>query len=257
MKLPLLVTLFAAVGYSAAPKNMMASIPLHFEPNVGQTDSRVSFTARGGGMSIFLTPEETVLARRGAVPVRMKLRGSKRAKFDAVDKLPGVSNYYRGNDPKKWREGVPHYARVRAKSVYEGIDIVYYGNGRRLEYDFVVAPGADPSKIELAYEGADSRSIDKGGDLVLMTKAGELRQRKPVVYQEAVGRQGQSGPVLTGITPGIFVDTTLSVTAPTLHQAIVRACPTANASQCSPDSDAGWGPWSQSVTGTTSFTITP
>ncbi len=195
MKLPPLFALLAAAGYSAVPgkpeppKNMMAAIPLHFEPNVGQTDPRVSFTARGGGMSIFVTPDETVLARRGAAPVRMKLRGGKRAKFEPVDKLPGVSNYYRGNDPRKWREGVPHYARVRARSVYEGIDVVYYGNGRRLEYDFVVSPGADASKIELAYEGAESMRIDKGGDLVLVTKAGELRQRKPVVYQEVAGRR--------------------------------------------------------------------
>ncbi len=172
-----------------APQDMMRSIPLHFEPNLGQTDSRVRFTARGGGMSIFLTGGETVFARPGGDPVRMKLRGSKAAKFEALEKLPGVSNYYRGNDPKKWREGVPHYARVRAKSVYEGVDIVYYGNERRLEYDFVVAPGADASKIELAYEGTRSMRVAPDGDLVLVTKGGELRQKKPVVYQEVEGRR--------------------------------------------------------------------
>lgn len=78
-----------------------------------------------------------------------------------------------------------------------------------------------------------------------------------VRYQYYVARQGQSAPVLTGITPGLFIDTSLSVRANTLHNAIVRACPQSNASQCSPDSDAGWGPWSNTVTGTVNFTITP
>lgn len=186
---PLLIVIPFALAFGEPPTNVMASIPLHFEPNLGQVDSRVSFTARSGGLSVFLTPSETVFARPGDKPVRMKLRRSRVARYEAMNRLPGVSNYYRGNDPKKWREGVPHYKRVRAKSVYEGVDVVYYGNARRLEYDFVVAPGADPSKIELAYEGTESMRVDRDGDLVLMTKSGELRQHKPVVYQEVDGRR--------------------------------------------------------------------
>lgn len=173
----------------AVPNDMMSAIPMHFEPNLGQTDARVRFSARGAGMSVYLTEAETVFARKSSEPVRMKLRGGRAAKFEPLERLPGVSNYYRGNDPKKWREGVPHYARVRAKSVYDGVDLVYYGNGRRLEYDFIVAPHTDPSKIELVYEGTESMRVDKDGALVLVTASGELRQRKPLVYQEAEGKR--------------------------------------------------------------------
>ncbi len=183
------VSFCVAQAFSAPAPTMVSAIPLHFEPNEGQTDARVRFTARSGGMSIFLTPEETVIGRQSGPPVRMKLRGAKPARFEPLEKLSGVSNYYRGNDPKKWREAVPHYARVRGRQVYDGIDIVYYGNARRLEYDFIVAPHADPSRIELAYEGTVPMRIDSDGSLVLATASGELRQRKPVVYQEAGGKR--------------------------------------------------------------------
>lgn len=130
---PFLYLLPLALALGEQPTNVTAAIPLHFEPNLGQVDSRVSFTARGGGLSILLTAEETVFARSGDKPVRMKLRRSRPARYEALDRLPGVSNYYPGNDPKRWREGVPHYERVRAKGVYEGVDIIYYGNSRTLE----------------------------------------------------------------------------------------------------------------------------
>ncbi|MEP7336913.1 MAG: hypothetical protein ABI977_04160 [Acidobacteriota bacterium] len=109
-----------------------------------------------------------------------------------VDKLPGISNYLLGNDPAKWRTSVPHYAKVKYEAVYAGVDLVYYGNQRQLEYDFVVAPGADPNKIKLGFIGADDIKLADNGDLVLMAKGSELRQHKPVIYQEV---NGQRSPV--------------------------------------------------------------
>ncbi len=104
-----------------------------------------------------------------------------------LEELPGKSNYFIGNDPKKWRSNVPHYARVAYRQVYPGIDLVYYGNQQQLEYDFVVAPGADPDAIRLGFEGADEIGLDHQGNLILQTAGGELLQRAPVVYQETEG----------------------------------------------------------------------
>ena len=102
------------------------------------------------------------------------------------DELPGRSNYFIGDDPAKWRTNIPTYARVRYEAL-PGIDLVYYGNHGQLEYDFVVTPGADPRHITLAFEGPRDLPIVPRGDLVLDVEGGELRQHKPVVYQELAG----------------------------------------------------------------------
>ena len=115
-----------------------------------------------------------------------------------LDELPGKSNYFIGNDPAKWRTNVPTYAKVRYENVYPGIDLVYYGNQRQLEYDFVVAPGADPRAIRLAFqsrdrEGAGALRIDGQGDLVLEAEGSELRLHRPVIYQEISGARQRIG----------------------------------------------------------------
>jgi len=140
-------------------------LPLSFEANAGQTDAKVKFLSRGSGYSLFLTDSEavltltknsksTALAAKNAASspkpntqsavVRMKLVGANpRTSVAGRDELPGNVNYFIGNDPTKWRTNVPTYAKVDFKDVYPGIDLTYYGHQRRLEYDFVVAPGAD------------------------------------------------------------------------------------------------------------------
>src|SRR5439155_17798981 len=113
------------------------------------------------------------------------------AKVTALDELPGKSNYFIGSDPKKWRTDVPTYAKVKYEGVYPGIDLVYYGNQRQLEYDFVVAPGADPKAIALKIETGSSKlenrkaqlRVDASGDLVVEADGTEVRFHKPVVYQ--------------------------------------------------------------------------
>jgi hypothetical protein len=119
--------------------------------------------------------------------LRMKLDGGRPwDHLTGLEPTGGVSNYYPGNDAKAWRTNIPHYNRVTAGSVYEGVDLIFYANGGDLEYDFVVKPGADPKKIRLAFEGQDGmRGDDKSGDLVLTTwKGSELRQIRPKVYQQ-------------------------------------------------------------------------
>ena len=128
--------------------------------------------------------------------LRMKLvNANQNAAVSGGDKLPGRINYYIGNDPKKWHTNVPTYAQVRYRNVYPGINLAYYGNqGGRLEYDFVVAPGAHPGAIALALEGEGSAPLRAAGgrpfestadgDLVIQIGAGEVRFGKPEVYQE-------------------------------------------------------------------------
>ena len=120
----------------------------------------------------------------------MRLVGAQSgASMKALVPLPSRSHYLIGNDPKRWRSNVAHYGRVEVESVYPGVNVVYYGNQRQLEYDFVVTPGADPRVIRLAFEGADAIEIDRHGDLVLRLAGGEVRQRPPLVYQEIDGNR--------------------------------------------------------------------
>jgi hypothetical protein len=137
-------------------------------------------------------------SEEGAI-LHMKLVGANPSpRVTGLEELPGKSNYFIGNDPAKWRTNVPTYAKVRYENVYSGIDLVYYGNQRQLEYDFVVAPGADPRAIRLAIqsrdrEGAVPLRIDGQGDLVLEAEGSELRLHQPVIYQEISGARQSVG----------------------------------------------------------------
>jgi hypothetical protein len=186
-------------------------LPLSFEINGGQSDARVKFLAHGQGYSLFLTPREAVLSLRagrakGRQPaagnaakgnerarsavVRMRLaHANANPEITGLDLLPGKSNYFIGSNPDQWQTDVAHYARVKVAAVYPGVDLVYYGKQRQLEYDFVLAPGADPRRIELVFAGTRRLSLDTQGNLIVTTAGGELVQHKPVVYQEAEGKR--------------------------------------------------------------------
>ena len=164
------------------------SLPLGFEPNRGQTDPRVKFLARGHGLTLFLSFPDAVLVTRGAV-IRMRLLGANPdSDPQGLDELPGRVHSFIGRDPRKWRIDAPTYARVRYRAVYPGIDLVYYGaRQQRLEYDFVVAPAADPRTIRLGFEGVDRLEVDADGDLLLHVGDAALRFAKPLVYQKVAG----------------------------------------------------------------------
>ncbi len=191
--------------------------PLRFEANAGQFASEVRFVSRGMSHTLFLTPNEAVLAlpgrpigaqgpesfsrlapqfqhSEGAV-ARLRLVGANASPaITGTDLLPGKSNYIVGKDPAKWRTGIDQYARVRYKDVYPGIDWVYYGNEGQLEYDLVVAPGADPDRITLAMEitrGANTEALrlDENGDLLLASRDDTVRFHRPRVYQEIDGQK--------------------------------------------------------------------
>ncbi len=174
------------------------ALPLSFEPNVGQTDSRVQFLARAPGYGLFLTGPETVLRLHGAtgeVVVRWQFIGAnRRMRGEGVDPQPGTANYFFDSDPARWRSRIPTYGKVRYKDVYPGIDVIYYANRRQLEYDLVLAAGADPGWIRLAFPGARHLYVAENGDLVIETGVGEIHQRRPAVYQDSPeGRKPVAG----------------------------------------------------------------
>jgi hypothetical protein len=190
-------------------------LPMMFQANAGQTDPRVKFTARGAGYSLFLTPTESVFvmcrregeskesrwsesdserASKAMRPVeqsvlRMKLVGANPdAAVTGIDEMVTKVSYFVGSDPSKWHAAVPAFSRVRYSEIYPGIDLVYYGNQRQLEYDFVVTPGADCGRISLSFEGAEKVEVEEtSGDLLLHTSLGVLRQHQPQIYQEVNG----------------------------------------------------------------------
>jgi len=193
------------------------NLPLSFEANQGQAGSQVKFISRGSGYGVYLTSDQAVLALNrekcdgqsasqgkaaksakasaGCVQaksiVTMQLAGHASATANPAGEelLPGTANYFVGNDPAEWHSGVPTYAKVRYSGVYPGVDLLYYGNQRQLEYDFAVAPGADPKAIQLQFSGVTKLKIDGAGDLILSVKSGDIEFRKPVVYQERNGRR--------------------------------------------------------------------
>jgi hypothetical protein len=168
------------------------NMPMAFEPNRGQSDARVQFLTRGAGYTVFLTATEAVLALARAADttstavVRMTLAGaSPAASVEGLAELPGRSHYLLGADRARWTTDVPTYARVQYRDVYPGVDLVYYGNQRQLEYDFMLHPGADPRAITLSFDGIDRLEVDDGGDLILLAGGGRIVQRAPVIYQQA------------------------------------------------------------------------
>ena len=218
-------------------------LPLSFEPNHGQTDEQVVFLARGPGYTLFLTPTEAVLALRSSTKVadstpslsgssgpsgrgaqhpqgngperqnprdkpavlQMKLVGANPAPaMEGINEQPGKSNYFIGNDPEKWRTNVPHYGKVQYREVYPGIDLVYYGSEQgQLEYDFIVAPGADPANIRMNFEGAEQIHIDENGDLVV--HLADSRPSTPLgAGQLSVVSEPKASPALRDGQPSAF-----------------------------------------------------
>ena len=179
--------------------DVYGTMAMRFEANQGQTDRQVRFLSRGKGYSLFLTPTESVItlnragksegrsAEQETAVVRMAWKGADpQAKVTGLEPLAGKTNYLVG-DQSAWRKNIPSYAKVRYEKLYSGIDLVFYGNQKQLEYDFVVAPGADPNQIRLAFSGEDRLHIDKQGNLVIHSGREQLIQRTPVIYQEVDG----------------------------------------------------------------------
>lgn len=192
-------------------------LPLYFIANRGQTDKRVKFYAQSGGQTTWFTKEGVAvslsrpLAKPEPVKVKVKQRPGpmaraqmpeiktttvglspvglrKGVKIAALEPQEHKVNYFFGNNPKKWRTDVPTYKAVAYREAYQGIDLKFYGDGRQLEYDIVVKPGADPNQVKFQYAGIKGLEVTPTGDLAIkLPDGGVLVQKKPVVYQEIAG----------------------------------------------------------------------
>ncbi|MEZ5356816.1 MAG: SBBP repeat-containing protein [Bryobacteraceae bacterium] len=170
-------------AFAAAPAAVPGPLPLRFEPE----SMTGVFRAMGPGFALQVSPAQARFAA-GDARLSMLLDGADpSAGATGLHRLESVSNYLRGNDRSQWRIGVPNFARVRYNNVYSGIDLVYYGTSSRLEYDFVVAPQADPSAIALRFPDAGELSLSAEGDLVIHTPGGDSVHKRPVIYQEVAG----------------------------------------------------------------------
>ncbi len=212
-----------ALGYiyyqSPSPKQVVSSAPTMVERNRAvQALARLplrfeagslpgQFVARGAGYGLSLTPTAAGIAiphfdknlrpqpihkrsRYAATQLQMRLLGANpRAQARGEEAHAGAVNYLTGNEPTKWRQNVPTFGKVKYQAVYPGIDLIYYGTGQQLEYDFVVAPGTTSQAIQMDFAGADQVEINPAGELVLTANASQLVQHKPVIYQEVNGRR--------------------------------------------------------------------
>lgn len=191
----------------ASPASALAGVAPRFEANQGQLDPAVRFFTRSSGFSLFLTPTEAVMvvarpqttASGASDVVRMRLVGARPdPKMTGSEVLAGDTNYLTGNDPEKWVTGVSSYAKVMYHDIYQGVDLLYRSDDKgRLEYDFVVAPGADPDSIAMDFSGGEGLRLDRTGALVIATASGDLRQHKPRLYQDIGGERRE--------VPGRFV----------------------------------------------------
>ena len=169
------------------------NLPISFEQNVGQAPDRFDFLARGQGFGMAIDATGATLslgATKSQDLVTLDLVGADRSAIpSALESLPGKVNYFVGDDPSEWHSDISTFGRVSYSEVLPGIDVTYYGtNDGTLEYDFVVAPGADPNEIRVAFSGADDISL-RNGALVLATDNGEIAQQAPVLYQTIAGRR--------------------------------------------------------------------
>jgi hypothetical protein len=184
-------------SYRTAPSQAQVlsafdKLPISFEPNQGQADSRVKFLAHGAGYGLYLAPKAALLSFPGRsqsnnqAAIEMQLAGANgHSSMVGTDRQSAHSNYFIGNDPSRWLHNIPQFGRVEYQGIYPGIDLAFYGKQGRLEYDFDVNPGADPRAIELDFKGASKVTVADNGDLVLSLDGRELRFESPHVYQNS------------------------------------------------------------------------
>jgi hypothetical protein len=187
-----------AANPSPADGSNSIDLALTFEPNLGQGESGVQFVARGPGYTLYLNEEGSSFHFSSPVrpstdtkrpPLSMKLVGQKKSDsaLQGFDERPSRSSYFIGSDPKKWFTGIPNFGRVFQRDIYEGIDVTYHGSQGQLDYEFKVAPHAQPEAITIAILGADHFHRNSQGDLLFSVANAQMRLQRPFAYQDVNG----------------------------------------------------------------------
>ena len=173
-------------AHAAPAADSGRAVPLVFLANQGQAPPAVRFMAKGSGLTAFFAPEEARF-RVGNAFVRVEFIGARpEVEIAGLGRQPGEANFLVGAR-EEWRLGVPLYGGIVYRELYPGIDMVYGGRRQDLKSEFIVAPGADPARIQLRYEGADDLRIDADGALAISVHGHELREQAPVIYQQRDG----------------------------------------------------------------------
>lgn len=195
-----------AFGLAMAAQVWAASLPLHFEPNRGQAPAEARYVARVRNATVSLTGAGVLVDGPGG-RTAIRCEGSAlAASWTPAGEPAGTTSYWIGNDPSRWLRSIPNFNRVKRNGIYPGIDLIVYGVEGRLEYDFVLAPGADPGRIRLRFDGPGAVRITGNGDLTVPTAQGALVQKKPAIYQTLA--DGSKHPVEGGyrLTPSGAVE---------------------------------------------------
>ena len=162
---------------------------VRFEENRGQADASVAYLARARGQQVFLTADGAVFAPPGGPPVRMRFRGAGKSRWTPEGAAADSISYYIGNNPAKWIRQAPVYNRVVWHEAYAGVDVAFHGDGERLEYDLVLAPGADPSLVRIRFDRPAKARVAADGTVEIASGGNVVRQHAPRIWQEIAGER--------------------------------------------------------------------
>jgi hypothetical protein len=168
-------------------------LPISFEPNLGQQNSRVQFIATADAYTAFVMgPEIVFMPKKRVIEAAIRLAfvdANPNPAVEGLEEQQGRRNYFVGADSSKWRTGIPLYGRIRLRQVYPGIDVVFYDQDHQLEYDVILQPGADAKQVKLRFDEASTVRLSAGGDLIVKNRAAEMIHRKPRIFQRIDGRE--------------------------------------------------------------------
>jgi hypothetical protein len=205
------VSLAAPAPPERTPAQAMQPLPLLFAPNLGQAPPGVEFVGAGPAGAARLRRDAVELRlpsgeqRGGAVAaLAFRFPGGSAAELVGEEQLPTRLSYFLGDDPARWQTRVPSFARVRYRELWPGVDLLVYGRDGLLEYDFALAPGADPEQIRFAVEGGDGAAIDSAGELVVSAGPVRVVQHRPLVYQEVDGQRVTVAGAFAERGPGLY-----------------------------------------------------
>ena len=182
----------SSISYNESIRATMLKMPLSFIENRGQSSEDVEFMVKTAGQTVFFTHSEIVFAlsnKNNSSVVRMSFEDSRPGKITGEELLPGMANFFIGNDSSKWVQDIPTYAAISYKDIYPGVDLVFKGTEEHLKHELILSPGTDPAQIVVNCSGQDNLSLAQDGSVLIRTATGNITDSAPFCYQEINGTQ--------------------------------------------------------------------